>query len=78
MTLNQEIIASQAEYLASEYSTNRGTGDPVVALKEEGIKYIENTFGVNTTSQAKRSIVQIALDGRRRGALPLARERMPR
>ena len=43
--IDHEAIARQAEYLASEYSTNRGGGDPALAIQEEGIKYIESGFG---------------------------------
>ena len=39
--IDPETIARQAEYLASEYSTSRGSGDPVTATQEEDIKYKE-------------------------------------
>lgn len=47
-------IARQAEYLASEYSTSRGGGDPATAIQEEGIKYIERGFGAGNFEGASR------------------------
>lgn len=52
--IDPETIARQAEHLASEYATNRGGGDPVAALKEEGIKYKEKGFGTDNFEGASR------------------------
>lgn len=52
--IDPETIARQAEYLASEYSTNRGGGDPVTAIQEEGTKYKEKGFGTGKFEGASR------------------------
>ncbi len=52
--VNTETIARQAEYLASEYSTNQGGGDPATAFKEEGIRYKERGFGTDKFEGASR------------------------
>jgi Zn-dependent peptidase ImmA (M78 family) len=52
--IDPEAIAQQAEYLASEYSTNQGGGDPATAIQEEGIKFKERGFGASNFEGASR------------------------
>lgn len=52
--IDPETIARQAEYLASEYSTNRGGGDPATAILEEGSNYKESGFGIGNFEGASR------------------------
>jgi len=52
--IEQETIAKQAEHLAAEYSTNRGGGDPINAIREEGAKYTEHRFGSDNFEGASR------------------------
>jgi len=52
--IDEETISRQAEYLASEYSTNRGGGDPIIAIQEEGNKYKERGFGTVNFEGASR------------------------
>lgn len=52
--IDPETIARQAEFLATEYSTNRGSGDPIIAFQEEGIKYKERGFGTSNFEGVSR------------------------
>lgn len=52
--IDQETIAQQAEFLASEYSTNWGGGDPTTAIQDEGVKYKESGFGTGNFEGASR------------------------